>query len=815
MLLVGCEDLEFHCVLAQAAGFCQSAAGRRLLQSAVPGSAREVVERLLDETCEAAEFWQQTVAASPAGFSLLPEDTSFLGAFREGLVPQKEELLALGDFLRVVESARRVLAHLRPQRYPRLNELTAGFASLDDLTADYRRRFNEEGEVRDGASKQLKELRADLAKLQSTIEGRIRGLIRHRAPQLAEEIHLSIRNNRLTVNVPAGLLHQFKGMVVDYSASGASVYVEPQEVVELNNERQQLFLAEEMEVRRVIQEFAQRVEASREDILSDFRILAGLDAVFGRARYSLAIHGTRPALNEDGRIRLRQAKHPLMIDSFVPEDLEFADERVLIISGVNAGGKSVLLKMLGLFALMVCCGLLIPAGGGSELALFDAVFVNIGDEQSVLNNLSTFTAHVRFLRSLMEHLERRPRTGRLTLALIDELGTGTDPHEGSALGYAVVERLRELPVKAALTTHYDLIKTLGEKYPECKNVSLAFDESKLMPSYRVLDGIPGRSYAFDIARSQGLPADLLARAGELTTQAEEAFTEVLSALRAKQEELEAELGRTRWQRQELAVRAEEAERERAQLRDREAQLRRQLDGLRREFELKAEEFIGGARRKLRDKLRTSRGRSGLEVASEFSAEARTRKESALADLERRLGLAPAVEAEKPTFAEGDTVRLHALGADGQVLRVDEAKRTLEIAVRGKTLKLSWEKARELTCPPESAHGAKHLRMSREQRRRLRELGAELDAENTGVLFTTAQQLDLHGHTAAEAEPKLERFISDAILNDFTEVAILHGLGSGALRRFVHQWLQSCEQVASFRQALPAEGGPGITIVALK
>jgi DNA mismatch repair protein MutS2 len=816
MLLAGCEDLEFARVLAYAAGHCQSEAGRQLLLNAAPAASRPEVERLLDETAEGIGFVQQVLPANPISFSLLPQTTAFLGAFHTGLMPEREEIARLGEFFAVDKSARKALAQLTFARYPRLAELTAELADITELAADFARKFNEEGEVRDGASRELKELRRDAGRLQSDIESRLHYLIRKRAPDLAEEIHLSIRNNRLTLNVPTGVLSRFKGMVVDYSGTGASAYVEPKEIVEYNNQRQHLFHAEEMEVRRIVQEFTHAVEANRDRLAGNFEILARLDAVLGRARYSASINGTRPQLSDGGHIRLRQAKHPLMLENFVPEDFIFEDERIAIISGVNAGGKSLLLKMVGLFALMSYTGLYLPAGEGTCIGLYDGVLVNIGDEQSVLNNLSTFTAHVGFLRDLLDELGGREDHPRPALVLIDELGTGTDPGEGSALGYTLLERLRQLPAKAAVTTHYDLIKTLGEKYADCKNVSLAFDEDELRPTYRVLDGIPGKSFAFDIARSEGLPAALVDRAHGYVDAAEEVFTEVVGELRRKQDELEREIASIVRQRRECELKAKEAEEEKQALRERERHLRRRLDDLKRDFDVRVEEFVAGAKRRLRKKLRDSAGRSGLEVASEFSAEVQSERQSALAELERELGLTPEPGEAGQMFAVGEKLRLHSLGVDGEVTRVDEARRALELNVRGKTLKLTFEKAAEMLRTPEEAPaGTGHSRMTRAQREELRKLGAELDKEAGGGLLTTAHQLDIHGHTTDEALPKLEKFVSDAILHDFMTVAIMHGVGSGRLQKFVRGWLKSCPDVASYREATAEEGGKGITIATLK
>ncbi len=805
-------------MLENAAAHCQSEAGRKRLLSAAPASPLAEVEKLLDETGEGVRFWQQVMA--PGGISLfqLPETSAFLDPFQEGMVPEREEILLLGRFLAADEKARRMLLSLSSEKYPRLAKLAGGITDLGALLKEYARTFSDEGEVRDNASRQLKELRRDISALMGSIEGRIRGLIRNRAPNLTDDVHLSIRNNRLTVNVPVNVLPQFKGMVVDYSSSGASVYVEPAEVVELNNDRQQLFLAEEMEVRRIIKEYVASVASRRWEVLANYETLVSLDTILGRSRYSIAVSGVRPQVDAGGAITLKQARHPLMLEGFVPEDFSFADGRIAIVSGVNAGGKSVLLKMAGLFTLMAYCGMYLPAGERTAVGMHSGIFVQIGDEQSVVNNLSTFTAHLAFLRETLAQLETQDGAGPLALVLIDELGTGTDPREGAALGYALLERLRALPAKVIVTTHYDLIKTLGEKYPDCKNYSLAFDEENLKPSYRVLEGIPGASFAFHIARSQGLAENLLERANELAAGAEETFAGVVETLHLKQQGLEKELAQTRDERLAMRQKAAALEEERKKMLEREAQLRKQIGELKREFELRAEEFISQAKKRLREKLRASQGRSGLEVASEFSAEMHAKRTSALAGLERELGIgdAPAQDEAPVHFTEGQRITLPDLGVEAEITRVDGAHQSLELNVRGKMMKLTFAKAAEMMRTPDTvAGGSRHLNVGSTQLKRLRKMGQELDADTGGSLLTTAHQLDLHGHTIEEALPKLEKFISDSILNDFDTIAIMHGVGTGALKKFVREWLHKSRDVAKFRDAADAEGGKGMTIVTLK
>lgn len=811
-------QLEFDRLLTLAAGYCQSNAACERMKTWQVSFAPQDIERNLNETTEALLLLEEKLSREHVDFSLLPENTDFLAHFHAGMDPERDDIKLLGDLLNVCTQATKRLRKLNQRNYPTLTETLSSFVDLGELAQRFARTFAAEGEVKDNASPHLKLIRGRLARLQLRVEQQIRSIIKKRAPEAAEELHLSIRNNRLTVNLPVGMLRSFKGMIVDYSATGASVYLEPEEVVELNNQRQELFLEEETEARRIRQRFGAEVAAHEEALCCDFNLLVQLDLALGRARYSQVIGGHRPEISAEGQMHLTQARYPLMASEFVPETLSFGPEKELIISGVNAGGKSLLLKMMGLFALMTYTGLLVPADEGTVIGLFDSLWVDITDEQSVLSNLSTFTAHLKFLDELFAHLSHKQASSPLTLVLIDELGTGTDPEEGAALGYALMEHLLVKPVKVAATTHYDLIKTLGEKEPQCKNVSMGFDEAGLSPTYEVLEGLPGKSFAFDIAAGQSFSPEILERARELVASGETSFADAVRSLRAKQADLEAERQKLIREQESVHRASEKLNGRQEAVARREIELRRRLESLRRDFEEAADSFLEHARKEINERIRTGKRRTPLEVGSKFAADFRKQKQNLLVNLEQALGLTPASAASLvDELAAGAHLQLPSLGIAGKIVRIDEKKGKLQVLAHGKRITLDLVDVRKLLLEAVQIRGARTgiLETPEAVSRERAKLGSQLDAGVASRQLTTAHQLDLHGHTKEEALPKLEKFISDAIYHDFDTVMIMHGVGSGALRAFIHDHLRRSEYVKAFRDASTEEGGKGTTIVELK
>ncbi len=810
-------ELDFEMVLRRASEFCQSLAGKKLLQNASLSFEPKDIRKKLTETLEAVDILSCETWKDELDIGKLPEDTSFAFKIKSGKVPELEELNALRDFLRCNESTLCLKGRLKRTKYTELADLLARLNRLDELRDRFSAIFTEDCEVKDSASAHLRSLRATLCDIQLETEERIQRMMRMRLKGKDAEAHISIRNNRLTVNIPTGMLHLFPGLIIDYSLTGASVYVEPKEVVELNNERQKLLLEEEIEVRRILTEFIEFAKPYALEIIENHSVIAELDAILARASYSNEIEGILPELSEEGEIILVGARHPLMA-SFVPEDLEFRSERGLVISGVNAGGKTVLLKLIGLFSLMTYYGFLIPVREGTTIGLFDSIFVDISDEQSFLNNLSTFTSRLNFLKETINFLETKG-SDRLTLILIDELEAGTDPGEGAALGTAILEFLLEKPVKVAVTTHHDTVKAFGVAHKDCKIVSLEFDEKSFKPTFRILDGIPGKSFAFEIALSSGISEDIIERGRNALGETNKVFSEALKEINSKKEELEEQTTKRRMEISEIEELKCQLQAAKDRLTLREKELQRAFENLKTEFYAKVDEFLTSAEGTLHKIITEQRKTLMQKDIRRLTEEIEKKAEETLTKIAETSPIQSDLDdSERSELRVGAKIELPAVGIKGEVEAIDEKKNRVTILSQRKRITLSLKKVKnilhkELISATEENIGKGQASQAMKEDKT--KLGKSLDMVIDGKIVDTAYRLDLHGFNREEALFKVENFISQAIYQNLEVVHILHGIGSGTLRKFVREYLGRCEYVKSFRDGTSEEGGRGVTVVYLK
>ncbi len=809
------RELEFDKVLEGVLSFCQTLEGKKIIRELEISTDPDRIRALLEETLEAIDLMECGLVDGEIALINLPNDPSFLKPFSSGGMPEEEHLKSLWDFFLCDEQVFQLRERIFRSKYPELSRLLEDYTDLTVLRNSFKKTFTEEGEVRDSASHALRLTRNKLHTLQLEIEEKIHGLIHSRASSHTEDIHLSIRNNRLAMNIPTGMLSVFKGLIIDYSGSGMSVYVEPEEVVSLNNERQRLLLDEEQEVMRIIGEYAGRVGEHTRDILRNYKIIAQLDAIFAKAKFSDSIGGILPSLSEAGTIKLRAGRHPLMLPSFVPEDLDFGEETGLIISGVNAGGKTVLLKLIGVLTLMTYSGIFIPAEEGTEIGLFGKVLADVTDEQSVQNNLSTFTARIAFLNEVFEHLQT-PIAERGTLILIDELEAGTDPDEGAGLGIAVLEHILERNAKVAVTTHHEAIKAFGVQNKSCKSVSLEFDEKELKPTYRVVDGIPGKSYAFDIARAYGIPESVIEAGSRKVKTGKTYFSEAIRVI--KEEKLKLEDLRTK---EELEIKRLEELRTKHEgavqaLNETRSEIRRKFENLKAEFSRNTEKFLACLRDEFRERLKKEMAKGSRGGVNKVARELLEEANASTSKLEEKYGILDELTGEGiKLLSIGDRIRAGTLGIEGEVLKVDDKKNEVVIMSSGKkvtlaltdvTTVLKVTRTRTVTPKVAKKHTANKETLT---------MGKQIDEGVRQARDTTPHRLDLHGLTKAEALEQLEKFISDAIYRNLDKIYVLHGIGTGTLKRFVADYLGKSEYVESFREATLEEGGKGVTVVDLK
>ncbi len=737
-----------------------------------PSPDRTVVARALDAA------WQCFRLIEEHGDLPLREFADLRGCLRraahEGATLDGPSLVAVRTVLAVAHATRAFLKK-HSAAYPLLANLAEGLVPLPALQASLTRALDEDGGVTDDASDELAEVRRTLRQLRDKLTRRLDELLAR--PGLAELIsdrYVTVRNNRFVVPIKTAMAGQFDGVVQDRSVSGETTFVEPLFAVELNNRLLLAAKEEEALVRRILADLTALVRVVHLQLSQSFAMLVEVDALVARARFAQCYHCTQPQL-DDSELALRQARHPLLLFGerpVVPIDLLLPrDKQVLVVTGPNTGGKTVALKTLGLLALMAQSGVLIPAAEGSRLPCFQAIYTDVGDEQSIERNLSTFSAHVA---NLTEILERRAAPA---LVLLDEPGVGTDPDDGAALGIGMIRMLEASGARVALSTHYAPIKVFALSHDRCVTAAVEFDLEAMAPRYRLVYHSIGESQALPIARRLGLPAAVLQIAAA-------ARSEQAKALAAAVERLE----HTRRRYEERLAEVEQRARATAEA-QREAQ--RLLDDLQAKRRRRWADELAAARDFVRDVR--EQGRELLDAVQRGSADRRTlsrwveRHEAAINEQATALA-EPAPPSGPPRI--GDLVEVSENGIRGQLLSVEGERAWIQ---RGSMrFEVPAARLRRIDSRPPPT----------------------VEVRVAAVPEGTAQEISLLGLRAREAVSLLEDFLDRAVRARYPSVRIVHGVGSGALKRAVESYLSGSPYCASFRPGAPAEGGAGVTVADL-
>lgn len=795
--------LEFERTLEYAAGFAATAAGRKAVLAMQPAADGAVVRARLSAVSETDRF----LATRPDWmFPRLPESGAAVRRLAvEGAVLSAGELARLGVLLAAGRTFLRALLG-ETEDLPEIRALGARTCAHRDLENAIVRSVDAEGSVLDGASGELRRLRTRLAgahnRVVSHLESFLNGVDqRHRVP----EASVSIREGRYVIPVRREGRRSVGGYVHDESSSGATVFVEPPSAIEMMNRIRELERAEAREIQRILRALTGRCRPLAPALADSMSALTEMDKLVALARTASRWEACVPEITR-GPLAIRRGRHPLLLAAgidAVPFDLDLGPhERVVLVTGPNAGGKTVLLKSVGLIAALAQSGVVPPVGPGTRLPVFDGFFADVGDEQSIADSLSTFSAHLRNLQEVLA------KAGRRSLVLIDEPGAGTDPEEGEALAQAVIEVLAERGCVAVLTSHLGGLKRLARPGGRIVNSSLRFDGERLAPTYRFVKGRPGRSYGLAIARGLGFPSEVLDRADACRDRAEARMDELLESLEAKEAkvtgllaELDAERDRAAAQRRELEGREEElgrSEREHARKARREA--RELLLGARREVE----EVIAGlaaraeSRRDLDEAFRDAR--RSVEAAARALEEPRRpagRDEGAAGG-----GVGGEWRPDRAPPAPGSAVRVADLDAHGTVVAVEGARAVVSVgAVR---MKVDLAKI----VPVRGGERREGGRAGRERPR------AQV-AEWGGAVRHPATELDLRGQRVDEAELSLCRALDEASVADLGVLRVIHGKGTGVLRKRVSAVLEADDRVENFRAGKPAEGGYGVTVARLR
>ena len=786
------KTLEFDKVLALLADEASSAPGRELCLGLTPMSDIDLIRGAQDQTADA---FSRIVRKGNISFPGLSGVDDIRRRLSVGASLNMAELLLVARLLDIAAKAKEYGRKEDPDEPD--DSLSALFSALEPLSSLYReitRRILAEDEMSDEASPELRRIRRQLASMNDRIHEALGKIINGPERSSLQDPVITQRNGRYCIPVRLEYKARIPGMVHDQSASGSTLFIEPMSVVRLNNECRELAAEEQKEIERILASLSEQVSLCAEAVQSNFSALSTLDFIFAKGKLALSQNASRPLFNESGFLRIRQGRHPLLDPStVVPIDLELGrDFHLLIVTGPNTGGKTVSLKTAGLFTIMGEAGLHIPASDRSELAVFPEVYADIGDEQSIEQSLSTFSAHMTNIVGILKNVRED------SLVLFDELGAGTDPTEGAALAISILSHLRKKGVRTMATTHYSELKVYALQTEGVCNASCEFNVETLLPTYRILIGVPGKSNAFAISRRLGLPDELIEDAKAHLKKQDEDFEDLLTDLEMRrvsmekqQEELRREKESILSQRQSIEKREEDLLSEsEAMLEKSRAEAARILqeakdyaDETIRNFRKFGKNNISSAdmereREKLRKKIKDSRGKSDLGKGQ------KPHKEHAPGD-----------------FKVGDTVKVHSMNVKGTVLSLPDAKGSIQVQMGIIRTRVPYTDLEIL--PDTEITGPGNFRKTGS--------GGIKISKSMGI----SREINLLGMTVDEAVAVLDKYLDDAALAHLNEVRIVHGKGTGALRKGVQEYLRKAKHVKSFRMGNVGEGDTGVTIAELK
>lgn len=791
-------SLEWDRLLGILAGHVRSTMGAERCRQLPLETDLGQAERRQQETSEMAAL---RASEDPFPALAFPDLREVLGRASKGAALETQELRDLGLVLDLALDVARYL-EARREAAPALRDMAApieGWQVLRVLRADIARCVDPEGNIRESATPELRRLSQQSQDLKRQIRHRLDVILAStRYADLLQERYFDQREGRYVVPIKADLRGGVPGIVHDVSGSGATVFLEPRELVELNNAIKVAELEVQREVRRILQELSADVAAQAPLLLAGLDALAALDCVAARAALGQVMRAGPVALNDQGRIMLRQARHPLLVlarERVVANDIMLDESvRTLVISGPNTGGKTVTLKIVGLFALMARAGLPLPCEPGSDMALFQEVYADIGDAQDLTRDLSSFSAHMtQMVRLLAQAPDPAPSPAGApskALVLLDEPVTSTDPAEGAALAEALLLHLADRGMKVVATTHYNSLKALAQTAPGFVNASVEFDVSRLAPTYRLIRDLPGGSSAIDIAGRLGLDARILDRALQLLRREDRVLEQMLGDLQDKQRQLSEELAEARRLRVEAEQAAREAAEVAARLQSGEKEVRRKLRQKLTEDLLQARAQVQGILEGLKGERTVADARAAKQRLAEVGAQAR-------AGLAAPMETVP-IEQVKP----GGPVEIVSLGKVGVLL--EDAANKKRVRVRLGESEVSVEVAGLVGLaggvpapPPAGSRGAGRPQLTA-----------------AGGMDTSAV-VDVRGQAADEALEQVIAALDRAALEAVVFLRIIHGHGTGRLKAVLRDYLRGSPYVASFRGGERGEGGDGVTIVALK
>lgn len=778
------KTLEYDKILAMLKERASCCISRELVDTMEPSGDFDTVERELKLTAEAETLFYKTGRSPVDDF---PDMRHCLERMHAALFLSTGELLGIASCLKAARIAKDILAkEVGEESY--LYNLAGLLITHRSAEEEINRCIINEDEIFDGASPALARIRRAMRLANEKVREKLNSMIRSTAYQkYLQEPIITIRNGRFVIPVKQEYRQQVPGLIHDQSSSGATLFIEPSAVVELGNEYKKLLAEEADEIERILTELTAMLAPYADEIREDLNIMGQIDLVFAKAKLSRELNAVMPRLNRNNYVRIVRGRHPLISsDRVVPIDIWIgSDYRSLIITGPNTGGKTVTLKIVGLFALMVQSGIFVPANEGSEFPVFEHIYADIGDEQSIEQSLSTFSSHMKNIVGILDKADEN------SLVLLDELGAGTDPIEGAALAMSILEELNDRHCICVSTTHYSEIKAFAMTHEGMENASMEFDIDRLCPTYRLYIGIPGKSNAFEISSRLGLPSSIIDKAKSFLKGEDVRFEDIISSAQSQRRIAEEERKMAEEARAELEKLRADAERE-----------RKKLDEDRNRLQVKAKEdakrIVADTKREMEKLIVEIRSikdidRSAADRVIQAARDTLRATETAVNEKE-------AIKKEdntKPpkTVRAGDTVNIVTLDQKATVLAAPDSKG--EVMVQAGVMKLNVK--------------LKDIRLIEEKKAAAPTSGKV----GLGAGKQVGLELDVRGMLVDEANIMVDRYLDDAYNAGLSEVNIIHGKGTGALRAGVQAFLKRHPLVKGYRMGSYGEGDAGVTVVTLK
>lgn len=785
------QTLEYYKIINKLAEKAGSEPGRKMCQSLRPHTDLSVIKEAQAQTSDALSRLFRKGSTSFGG----NKDLGYtLKSLSIGSAVSISELLNIAGLL---ENVARIKSYGKNEREDdekdSLDDFFAALEPLSLLSQEIRRCILSEDEISDDASPDLKHIRRSIRITNDKVHSQLTGMLGGSCRTYLQDAVITMRNDRYCIPVKAEYKNQVPGMIHDQSSTGSTLFIEPAAVVALNNQLKELALKEQEEIKRILADLSAQASLHVDAISQNQKIMTLLDFIFAKASLAMEQNATVPLFNTEGYVNIRKGRHPLLdkkkvvpIDVYLGKDFD-----LLVITGPNTGGKTVSLKTVGLFALMGQSGLHIPALDRSELPVFTQVYADIGDEQSIEQSLSTFSSHMTRIVSILKQADRN------SLCLFDELGAGTDPTEGAALAIAILDYLHKKKIRTMATTHYSELKVYALSTPQVENACCEFDVNTLQPTYRLLIGIPGKSNAFAISSKLGLPEHIIQAAKAQISQENTSFEDLLADLEFKRVTIENE-------RLEIAAHKEEIKQLKEKLQTKQDKIQETKDKILREANEKARDILQEAKDVADETIRIFQ-KAGPGASMKDLEKTREQVREKISGHNSKLSIQPGQPRRKPPAPKqlklGDSVKILSMGLKGTVSSLPDHKGNLFVQcgiIRSQTnindiILLEDEPAAKPSFSPRSASSG--MKMSKS--------------------YTISPEINLLGKTVDEALAELDKYLDDAYLSHLSSVRIVHGKGTGALRKAVQGHLKKVKYVQSFRLGEHGEGDAGVTIATFK